>query len=167
MIFLTVGTSFPFDRLVRSMDDLVDQDLIDMKIFAQVGRGGYRPRNFESVETLDKMKFDEYFQKADTIIAHAGMGTITMALARHKPILVMPRLKKYRELVNDHQFATAKYFEQLGHVMAVYHSSELLAKLNLLASFKPVARESQVEMVSERIAVFLNHCLKKNKSSHS
>ena len=29
MIFLTVGTSFPFDRLVRAMDELVTQGEID------------------------------------------------------------------------------------------------------------------------------------------
>jgi UDP-N-acetylglucosamine transferase subunit ALG13 len=161
MIFLTVGTSFPFDRLVQAMDEHVSQGRIDPDIFAQVGKGGYRPRNFESVETLDKGRFDEYFEKAEAVIAHAGMGTITMALERHKPILVMPRLKKYRELVNDHQLATAKHFEQLGHVIAAYDINELPEKLNLLKSFQPAPRGSQVDKVAERIGTFLHQCLSK------
>ena len=95
------------------------------------------------------------------MIAHAGMGTITMALEQNKPILVVPRLKKYRELVNDHQLATAKRFEQLGHVIAVYHTNELPEKVKLLRSFKTVPRKSQVEKVSARIGLFLNQSLQK------
>ena len=94
MIFVTVGTSFPFDRMVRALDDSVADGKIDSELFGQVGIGGYHPRSFESVETLDKKIFDEYFKNAEAIIAHAGMGTITMALEQDKPILVMPRLKK-------------------------------------------------------------------------
>ena len=158
MIFLTVGTQFPFDRLVRAMDEMFTRGEIDAEIFAQVGRGGYHPRNFESVETLDKEKFDEYFENSKAVIAHAGMGTITMALEQNKPILVMPRLKKHRELVNNHQLATAKRFEQLGHVIAAYDISELLEKFHLLESFQPAPRESQAVKVAERIGTFLHHC---------
>ena len=73
MIFLTVGTSFPFDRLVKAIDELAGQGKIDSEIYAQVGIGGYTPRHFESVETLDKNTFDEFFTKSDAVIAHAGM----------------------------------------------------------------------------------------------
>lgn len=155
MIFLTVGTSFPFDRLVKPIDELVGQGKLDTHFFAQVGKGGYRPKNFESVETLDKKKFDEYFEGAEAIIAHAGMGTITTALAQNKPVLVLPRLKKYGELVNDHQNATAKRFEELGHVLAVYDTSELMEKIKSLKDFKPVPRKSQAEDVAKRIGSFL------------
>ena len=155
MIFLTVGTAFPFDRLVCAIDDAITRKEIDIEVFAQVGIGGYRPRNFPSVETLNKKEFDEYFNKADAIIAHAGMGTITMALEKNKPILVMPRLKKYRELVNDHQRATANRFEQLGHIVAAYNKDDISVKIQLLESFKPVPRINQAKKVSERIASFL------------
>lgn len=161
MIFLTVGTSFPFDRLVEAVDEAVSAKKITNSIFAQVGRGGYRPRNFDSVETLEKNEFDNYFHQADAVIAHAGMGTITMALEQNKPILVMPRLKKYGELVNDHQLATAKRFEQLGHVLAIYETSELPAKADLLKSFQPVPRLTQVEKVAERIGTFLRQGMAK------
>lgn len=161
MIFLTVGTSFPFDRLVRAVDQYVTEKRINETIFAQIGKGGYRPENFDWVETLDKKKFDEHFSQAETIIAHAGMGTITMALDSHKPILVMPRLKKYRELVNDHQLITAQRFEQLGHVIAVYDTNDLPNKFPLLKSFEPIPRKSQADQVALRIGNFLQHCMGK------
>jgi beta-1,4-N-acetylglucosaminyltransferase len=159
MIFLTVGTSFPFDRLIKAVDELMIQGKIKEEMFAQIGKGGYRPKNFESIETLDKIKFDDHFKQADALIAHAGMGTITMALEQNKPILVAPRLKKYRELVNDHQLATAKYFEQLGHVLAVYDFNDLPEKLRLLKSFKGKPRSNNTKKVADRIAIFLKRCL--------
>jgi len=57
MIFLTVGTQFPFDRLVKAVDDLLDGDLVNEKIFAQIGDSSYRPRNFKVVSSLEKRFF--------------------------------------------------------------------------------------------------------------
>ena len=103
MIFLTVGTQFPFDRFVRAVDNIFDQGLIDEEIFAQIGETSYKPRNFESVVSLEKKVFDERFKGASSVISHAGVGTIMVALKNHKPLLVMPRMKRYKEHVNDHQ----------------------------------------------------------------
>ena len=156
MIFLTVGSLLTFDRLVSAVDDLVGQRALKIDIFAQIGKGGYRPRHFQAVEVLDKKKFDEVFLRAEAIISHAGMGTITMALAYNRPILVMPRLRKYREAVNDHQLTTAKRFEQAGHILATYTLKDLPDKIKLLNSFKPVSRESAPEKVAARIGTFLH-----------
>jgi UDP-N-acetylglucosamine transferase subunit ALG13 len=116
MIFLTVGTQFPFDRLVRAVDEAAGRNGFDEQIFAQVGTGSYRPKNFEAVPSLAKEIFDERLYEADSIISHAGIGTITMALEHNKPLLVMPRLARYDDVVNDHQLALAEKFEQLGHL---------------------------------------------------
>ena len=115
MIFLTVGTQFPFDRLVRAVDEVVTQTGFDERIFAQVGTTSYRPRNFEAVPVLEKTLFDSYLLRANGIISHAGMGTIAVALEHKKPLLVMPRLKKYGEVVNDHQLSMALQFSKLGY----------------------------------------------------
>jgi UDP-N-acetylglucosamine transferase subunit ALG13 len=163
MIFITVGTSFPFDRLVQAIDDAVTNKEIEAEFFAQVGKGGYRPKNFDSVETLNKGIFDEHFEKADAVISHAGMGTIAMALEQNKPIMVMPRMKKYKELVNDHQLSAAKRFEKLGHVISAYDTTQLIDKFTMLKSFVPIHRESSVKQVSARIGVFLWQCLKTAK----
>ena len=37
MIFLTVGTLFPFDRLVNAVDKAVANGLITEDVFAQIG----------------------------------------------------------------------------------------------------------------------------------
>lgn len=156
MIFLTVGTQFPFDRLVKTIDDAFDNGLIDEKIFAQIGESSYRPRNFESVTSLEKRRYEKYFKEASYIISHAGIGTITMTLDNHKPMLVMPRLRKYDEVVNDHQKAIAGEFEKHGHILVAYSIEELPEKLRELKNFVPKPRKNQVKAVTDRITKFLD-----------
>jgi beta-1,4-N-acetylglucosaminyltransferase len=155
MIFLTVGTQFPFDRLVKAVDKIASQNGFDERIFGQVGTTLYRPINFRAVASLEKNKFDKYLREAKAIISHAGMGTILMALEYKKPLLVMPRLKRYGEAVNDHQVDITRKFEQLGHILAAYSEEELPGKLHQLKTFTPKPRENQANAVAERIAKFL------------
>jgi len=157
MIFLTVGTyPIPFDRLVKAVDTIVMERLIEEKIFAQIGLCEYRPQNIEYVEILEKGDFDSYFRKAAGIISHAGIGTITMALDYNKPMLVMPRRKHLKEHVNDHQFATARKFEELGHILVAYTEEQLPEKLKQLKSFIPRKRKANPGAVADRIGRLLN-----------
>ena len=156
MIFLTVGTQFPFDRLVRGIDDVLDEGLMDEEIFAQIGETSYKPHNFESVASLEKRVFDRHLKEASAMIGHAGMGTITLALENGKPLLVMPRLRQYREVVNDHQLAIARRFEAYGHVLVAYQENDLRRKVGELKDFVPTKRETQVQEVARRISTFLN-----------
>jgi len=156
MIFLTVGTQFPFDRFIRAVDNIFDQGLIDEEIFAQIGETSYKPRNFESVASLEKKVFDECFKKASSVMSHAGVGTITVALKNHKPLLVMPRMKRYKEHVNDHQVATAKKFEELGHILAVYDVKDLPNGIRKLKNFIPRERKASPDAIADRIRRFLN-----------
>jgi UDP-N-acetylglucosamine transferase subunit ALG13 len=156
MIFLTVGTQFPFDRLVKSVDQAFDGRLINEEIFAQIGETSYKPLNFESVVSLEKNVFDKRLREASSLISHAGMGTITMALKNHKPLLVMPRLKQYREHVNDHQVATARKFEELGHILAVYDVKDLPDGIRKLKNFIPLKRKASPDAIADRIRRFLN-----------
>lgn len=155
MIFLTVGTQFPFDRLVKAVDNVFEDGFVNEEIFAQIGESSYKPRNFKSVNFLDNRLFNEWMRKASGIMGHAGMGTITMALDNSKPLLVMPRLKKYGEVVNDHQVAIARKFEQLGHVLVAYKQDELPKKIEQLKNFVPSKRQTQHQVVAERIERFL------------
>lgn len=163
MIFLTVGTQFPFDRLVRAVDEAAGTNGFDEHIVAQIGESSYCPENFDAAEALEKAVFDRHFSEADSVISHAGMGTITMALDQRKPLLVMPRLKKYGEVVNDHQLTIAKKFEQLGYLLVAYNAEDVPAKMKQLKSFVPQKRRPCPDVVAARIATFLNE-LSQSKS---
>jgi UDP-N-acetylglucosamine transferase subunit ALG13 len=155
MIFLTVGTVMPFDRLVQAVDDAVAAGIIRTPVFAQIGETSLRPRNMEHVPVLDRHDFDRKVAEAEYLISHAGMGSITTALERNKPLLVMPRRRQFREHVNDHQVATARRFGALGHVLVAYDAGEMPRRLQEIVSFTPAPRVSQADRVAGRIMQFL------------
>ncbi|HMC16111.1 MAG TPA: glycosyltransferase [Albitalea sp.] len=156
MIFVTVGSMFPFDRLIRSVDELVGQGVITEPVIAQIGDGRYEPRHMPFERFLAKPQYDQRMAEARVLLAHAGAGTIALALAHHKPLLVLPRLKRHREHVNDHQLATARKFEQLGHVLVAYDERDIAAKLHELAGFVPRARQADPQRMARRIGAFLS-----------
>ena len=120
MIFLAVGTQFPFDRLVKALDECLDTGIIDEEIFGQIGETSYNPRNFKSIDFLSKKDFDTALMESSRVIGHAGIGIIRTALENNKPLLVMPRLRRYHEVVHDHQVEIARKFEKLGHILVAY-----------------------------------------------
>lgn len=163
MIFLTVGTLFPFDRLVRAVDSVVGEGLIEDEVFAQINYNSYKPKNMEYAEVLDKNIFDEKVNKATCLISHAGMGSIIVAMSHNKPLLVMPRMKRFKEHVNNHQVAIAKKFEELGHILVAYEVQDLVRKMEQLRIFTPHKRKAQPQVVAERIARFLHQLTAKGK----
>ena len=156
MIFVTVGTQFPFDRLIKAVDTALETGQINEQVFAQTCDGSYKPRHFPIQPSLEKESFDEYVRQATGIISHAGIGSINIAMAYDKPMLVMPRLKKYGEVVNDHQVAIARKFAQAGHLLLANDEEEFLEKITELPFFVPRQRTAQPESVSRRVMEFLN-----------
>lgn len=155
MIFLAVGTQFPFDRLVKTLDEYLEAGIINEEIFGQIGETSYVPRNFKSVAFLEKNKFDEMLINASGVIGHAGIGIMQTSLENNKPLLVMPRLKKYHEVVHDHQVEIAKKFEEHGYILVAYKEEDLSEKIREMKDFVPRKRQTQVEAVVNRISEFL------------
>lgn len=131
MIFLTVGTHEPFDRLVRCVDDWCENRGVGSNVFGQITKNAqYTPRNFESVSSLDPDTYSERFKMSDFVISHAGMGSIIMALSMRKPIVLFPRRGHLKETRNDHQFATIQRFGGRRGVYAAQDEIELVDILN-------------------------------------
>jgi UDP-N-acetylglucosamine transferase subunit ALG13 len=111
VIFLTIGTHEPFDRLVRAVDAWCETTEMGSRVFGQITdprHGAYRPQHFEWVVRLAPQDYDRRIAASDLIVSHAGMGTILTALHHGKPIVVMPRRGHLRETRNDHQFTTVR-----------------------------------------------------------
>ncbi len=131
MIFLTVGTHEPFDRLVRYVDDWCAERRCGGEVFGQItDRASYRPSHFRAVPSLDPAEYRNRFDEADFIVSHAGMGSIITALSMKKPIVVLPRRGHLRETRNDHQFATIKRFRSREGVFPVEDKAELTRMLH-------------------------------------
>ena len=117
MIFATVGTQLPFDRLIRTLDQWASKNP-QTEIFAQIGQTKYIPRHMKWQRTISAETFREKLLKCDTVVAHAGMGTIISAVELGKRVLVMPRRADLEEHRNDHQLATVERLRHLGGLEA-------------------------------------------------
>ncbi len=155
MIFLTVGTQFPFDRLVKAVDAAVAAGAVKDDIFAQV-EGGWRPVNMRWVDSMDYGEFKAQVARSRAVIGHAGIGTILAALEAKKPLLVMPRLKQYAEVVNDHQVVTAGEFAARGHLLAAFETADLPGKMRALLEFRPSLSAAGGDAIAARIKSFLD-----------
>jgi UDP-N-acetylglucosamine transferase subunit ALG13 len=154
MIFVTIGTQAPFDRLIRAIDELAVE--IDEPIIAQINKEHYIPKHLKTIEFLSPDEFDKLLEEARLIIAHAGMGTIISALMKKKPIIVMPRLAYLREQRNDHQLATTMKMNELGYVHAAYDNTQLKALISNkdLASLHSLGEQASEQLVKS-IAAFI------------
>ncbi|WP_158625903.1 glycosyltransferase [Arsenicitalea aurantiaca] len=110
MIFLTVGSVLPFERLVAAVDDWAGRHP-ETEIFAQTKGGRYTPRHMAHAEILSPAEFARRLDAAELIIAHAGMGSAIMAAERAKPVILFPRRAALREHTTDHQLDTVKFLE--------------------------------------------------------
>jgi exopolysaccharide biosynthesis glucuronosyltransferase PssE len=155
LIFVTVGSMFPFDRLIRSMDLLVASGELKDEVRSQIGSGAYEPRAMPFQRFMDKAEFDALLERAEMIVSHAGIGSIATALRLGKPMLVVPRRGRLGEHVNDHQVATARKYEELGHVLAAYDENDILRMIEGLRRFRPVPRKVNAVGVADRVARFL------------
>jgi UDP-N-acetylglucosamine transferase subunit ALG13 len=128
VIFVTVGTQLPFDRLVETVDTwALENGVTD--IFAQTGKSKYKPRAIRSSAYLTPPEYNAKFAEASLIIGHAGMGTILKAMESNTPILVLPRLSVLKEHRSDHQVDTAQHLQKLQLVTVAWDAKELKQRL--------------------------------------
>lgn len=129
MIFVTVGSQEPFDRLIRAVDGWARlRDRSD--VFAQIASSTFHPEHIEFTHFLEPARFNRVMKEAHVIVAHAGMGSIISALELGKPIVVMPRRANFRETRNDHQVATAERFGAQGRIIVANDEQDLPEKLD-------------------------------------
>lgn len=108
MIFVTIGSMFPFDRLIRLMDGFAAANP-GAELLAQIGEGDYVPAHMRYVRRLGQTEFAGAVAGAELVVAHAGMGSVITASQYGRPIVMMPRLQRQGEHTTDHQIATANW----------------------------------------------------------
>jgi len=157
VILVVTGTQAPFDRLLSIIDKWASKQ-VKYTVIAQMANSEINFKNMTCFDYLEPDVFNEYFNNADVIIGHAGIGTIITALENEKNLVVFPRLVKYNEHRNDHQLHTAKGFDKLGLINVAYTENELL---NYLDNIKSIPKKERIDKKAEqklldRLSIFIN-----------
>ena len=137
MIFVTLGTQkFQFNRLLRMMDDLIENKKIHERVFAQIGNSDYLPQYYEYCNFLSNNDYEEYIKNCDILVSHSGVGTIMTGLKYRRKIIVVPRLSKYGEHIDDHQTQIAQSFSKLNYVLMYSDEDNNMEQLIVYATTK-------------------------------
>jgi beta-1,4-N-acetylglucosaminyltransferase len=125
MIFVTVGTHHEgFDRLLKELDSLAGQGKI-REVFAQIGQSSYVPSNFKWTRLEGPQELKRHYAKANVVVTHGGAGSVIWGISSGKPLVIVPRLAKFGEVVDDHQLDLAKKLEMKMGIMVVYDMKDL------------------------------------------
>lgn len=157
MIFVTVGThEQPFNRLIEKMDYLVKSGAVREKVIAQIGYCTYTPKCIEYFRFTDFEKMDRFFDKANFLITHGGIGSLLLALKKNKKIIAVPRMKKYNEHTNDHQVQIVKELENQKRIVAVYDIDDLLYAIkkikNTSFNYRPESDATVITKIRDILA---------------
>lgn len=116
MILVTLGTlHFPFDRLLRALDGQAG----DEELVVQTRAPGVRPVGARVVAELAYEELAGEIRRARVVVCHAGVGSVLTVLANGKRPVVVPRLARFGEAVDDHQLPFARRLAETGAVTLV------------------------------------------------
>lgn len=128
MIFVTVGThEQQFDRLIKEVDRLKKENLIQDEVFIQTGYSNYIPKYCEWEKIISYEKMNQLIEKSDIIITHGGPATFMGVIAKGKVPIVVPRQKKFGEHVNDHQIEFVEKVINIYNLTVITNISDLMA----------------------------------------
>lgn len=109
MIFVTVGThEQPFDRLIKKVDELKKNGVIQEEVIIQTGFSKYEPQYCQWSKLIPYQQMIKNVEDARIVITHGGPASFIMPLQVGKIPIVVPRQYQFNEHVNDHQVEFAR-----------------------------------------------------------
>jgi len=149
MIFVSVGThKQQFDRLLKEIDNLIEEKIIKEKVFAQIGYCNYKPKSYTYKKFLDLEEFDQNIKNCSVFITHAGEGNIGTALQYEKKMIVIPRRKKFDEHTNDHQLELAEAIKKEKQAIVINEVNEIEKALKEVRKLKINKTEHAKEIIN-------------------
>jgi UDP-N-acetylglucosamine transferase subunit ALG13 len=131
MILVSTGTNgSAFDRLLHAVAGLgLEHDMV-----VQHGPSKVRPRGARCLPYVSFVEYSELVRQADTIVTHAGAGSVLVSLMNGKRPYVVPRLAHFREAVDDHQVVFGRRLASAGLVSLVDEPVDLVELLRAAPS---------------------------------
>lgn len=146
MIFVTVGTNeTPFDRILRAVDGVATGE----ELVVQYGSSSVRPASATCYEQIGYDELVAFVRRASVVVTHAGVGSVLTALANGRQPIVMPRLKRFGEAVDDHQLTFAEQLATEGLVRVVHDADELRDAISLAGERRSIELAPDPRLVDD------------------
>ena len=157
MILVTLGTQDKkFTRLLDEIDKLIEKKVILGEIVVQAGYSSdYKSSNMKIFDLIAKDEFDKLISSCSFLITHGGVGSILTGLKYNKKVIAVPRLKEYKEHVNNHQVQIINNFHEEGYIIGISDINEIESAILKIKDFKPKKfksnKEKALKLVQELI----------------
>ena len=156
-IFLSVGSRFPMDRLVKLVDSYLAGHPDDTGI-AQIGDSDYQASHLVTHNLLTPVEFRQHLTSADVFVSHAGIGNLLLSRELSKPIVIMAREFRYGEHINDHQLGTLKAFADQDFIFPATTDNLIDTAIADAARWQPGAADDKQGsgILAERLGQYIN-----------
>lgn len=98
-------------------------------------------------------------KNASYVITHGGVGSILLALKYEKKVIAVPRLKKFREHMNDHQLDIIERFAEKKLLVGICNISNLKEAVLNIGNFCPdkyvSTHENIVNDINKKLQILL------------
>ena len=160
MIFVTVGSHYQgFERLIKKMDEIAGR--IDEEVVMQIGHTDYKSVNARFFDFEKYAKMQQLNRDARVVVSHAGAGSILTALEQKTPVIIVPRLKNFDEVIDNHQLEIAEAMSENERVKIVHAIEDLEDCLKSEFSFVDERNENRLV---ESVRDYINFQLKEEMS---
>lgn len=130
MIFVTVGSSLPFNGLIQHIDELKKSKEINDVVYAQIGNGLYVP------ETLNWKRFiadmNSMYSKADIIIGTCGAGTIMENVIYGRKYIAVAN----PDIIGGHEWELVSKLSDMGCLLFCKDFTDILHYIELSKKMK-------------------------------
>jgi beta-1,4-N-acetylglucosaminyltransferase len=117
------GMSAPFVRMVRGLAEYAAAHPGE-EIWVQHGKAELPPI-LSGAPFVQRDVMLERLRAADVVVTHAGCGSLFDAMSLGQTPVVVPRLERFGEHVNDHQLELLDALSAEGRILAVRDIAEL------------------------------------------
>lgn len=140
LIFVTVGATLGFERMIETVATLKRNGAIPERIVFQTGSGPFPQGLGDDVEIVRELPFDEVqalLQRAKIVITHGGTGSLITALRAGCNVIAMPREFARKEHYDDHQSEITDAFVARGLILAARDPAEMATALTVARTRTP------------------------------
>jgi len=122
--FVSIGNGKQyFSRLLNAVEACAD--LLPQPVLVQCGHTPFVSKKLDVIDFVSMDDFIRYVHNAEMLILHAGAGSVLHAINAGKHPILMPRSKKFDEIVNEHQVSLASTLHDAEKAIMVDNEQEL------------------------------------------
>jgi UDP-N-acetylglucosamine transferase subunit ALG13 len=131
VVFVTVGNATQqFQRLLEAVNQVAEAGAFQQEeVFIQAGHNpDFQSSRCEVKQFISMDEFDRLMTTASLIICHGGCTQLNAVRLGKVPV-VMARLEKYREHVNDHQLQLVRALAAEKKIVTANEPEDLLTAI--------------------------------------